>query len=103
MKGALHQVKISGEGVTAHVFVDGEEIHRLSGYTIERNAGEIPMLELRMLCFEENIMEQQTEIVISNAETMARIFNREQFDEFCRLWEEYHERSEGQTRDNRQN
>lgn len=98
--GALHKVEISGEYATAKVIIDGEEIHRLSGYTIERNAGEIPMLELRMLCLEENIMEQQVEIVISNAETMARIFNRNQFDEFCKLWEEYHERREGQTRDN---
>ena len=101
--GALHKVEISGEYATAKVIIDGEEIHRLSGYTIDRNAGEIALVELRMVSPEETILEDYAEAVISNSETMAKLFTREQFDEFCRLWEEYHERSEGQTRDNRQN
>ena len=101
--GALHEVKISGEGAIAHVFVDGEEIHRLSGYTIERNAGEIALVELRMVRPDETILEDYAEVVISNSETMAKLFNREQFDEFCRLWEEYHERREGQEGDCGQN
>lgn len=90
MQGTLHKVEISGGYATAKVLIDGQEIHRLSGYTIERNAGEIPLVELRIVCPGETVLEAQAEVVVENSETMAKLFDRKQFDEFCRLWEEYH-------------
>lgn len=103
MNKALHEVEISGDYGTAKIYIDGEETHGIRGYTIEHDACEIPQVELRLACVSENVAETQATIQFANTDLIAKLFSREQFDEFCRLWEEYHERSEGQTRDNRKN
>lgn len=94
---------VEGSGITAKIYIDGEEIHGIRGYTIEHDASEIPQVELRLACVSENVAETQATIQFANTDLIAKLFSREQFDEFCRLWEEYHERSEGQARDNRKN
>lgn len=45
-----HAAIIRTNGITGEVFIDGNKIDGVTGYTITHNAGELPELTLRLNC-----------------------------------------------------
>ncbi len=57
-----HKVKIESHGTIGRVYIDGKEVIGIRGYTIEHNAGKIPVITLRLLATEVEIDAEDVEI-----------------------------------------
>lgn len=57
-----HKVKIEDHGTIGRVYIDGKEVSAICGYTIEHNAGWIPVVTLRFLAEEVEIDADDVEI-----------------------------------------
>lgn len=57
-----HKVKIETHGTIGRVYIDGKEVNQICGYTIEHNAREIPVINLRLLATEVEIDAEDVEI-----------------------------------------
>lgn len=44
----MAKIQINTKGIKAKIFIDGEELKGVRGYTIEHNAGGIPILKLNL-------------------------------------------------------
>lgn len=58
-----HKVKIETHGTIGRVYIDGKEVSQIRGYTIEHNAGELPVITLRLLATEVEIDADDVDVV----------------------------------------
>ena len=68
------------------VLIDGNSI-RCTGYTLTYRVDEFPTLQLEMPIVPE-IKDQYVVIQVSNKEEIARLMDKTEFEEFCKIWEE---------------
>ena len=86
----IHRFKVEPIGDLpqhAKVSVDGNAV-LCQGYTIKHYVDDLPTVELD-LCAVPDIVHDVV-IQIGNKEEIARLMNYNEFQEFCRIWEEVH-------------
>ena len=88
----LHNLKIEpieDRVQCARVIVD-DILMRCRGYYISHSVGEVPTVELELCCipkYEHDVVTQ-----ISNKEEIARLMDETEFEEFCKIWKELHDK-----------
>ena len=83
--------KFSTEQIDSYrerVFIDGNPI-MCRGYTLTHRVDELPTLELEMPIVPE-IKDKYVVAQISNKEEIARFMDCNEFNEFCKIWDEVH-------------
>lgn len=70
------------------VTIDDKPI-RCRGYELRHYVDEVPSVEIEIACFPQ--IEETASIIVSNKEEIAALMDREEFDEFCKIWERLHE------------
>lgn len=82
----LHRFKTNTlDTLREEVFIDGERI-RCTDYVLSHSAGEVATLDIS-LSVETDIV-SECEVRIKNKEQFARLMNKTEFEEFCRIWKE---------------
>ena len=66
------------------VTIDGNPI-QCSGYEIKHYVDEFPSVNIEVVCVPQ--IEENAIINVSNKEEIAALMNREEFEEFCKIWE----------------
>ena len=88
--GVLHKLKIEpveSRIECARVIVDDIPV-QCRGYSISHSIDEVPTVELELCCipkYEHDVVTQ-----ISNKEEIARLMDKAEFEEFCKIWKEVH-------------
>ena len=88
--GVLHNLKIEpieDRVQCARVIVDDIPIQCL-GYSISHSLDGVPTVELELCCIPQ--YEHYVVTQISNKEEIARLMDKTEFKEFCRIWKEVH-------------
>ena len=88
---ALHNFKVEPAGdcsMFAKTYIDGKPI-RCRGYTVSHYIDEVPTVELEISIIPS--YEHEVAINVSNKEEIARLMSKEEFEEFCRIWNEVHD------------
>lgn len=88
--GVLHNLKIEpieDRAQCARVIVDDMPI-RCRRYSIKHSVEEVPTVELELCCIPKYEHEVVTQI--SNKEEIARLMDKTEFEEFCKIWKEVH-------------
>lgn len=70
------------------VLIDGNYI-RCTGYTLTHKVDEVPILELEIPIVQE-IKDQYVVVKVSNKEEIANLMDLNEFNEFCKIWNELH-------------
>lgn len=85
----IHKFKVEpfDDGIHAKVFVDEKPI-RCIGYTISHSVDCFPSVELQLCVIPE--IENYATVQISNKEEIALDMDYNEFQEFCRIWNEVH-------------
>ena len=66
------------------VTIDGNPI-QCSGYEIKHYVDEFPSVNIEVVCVPQ--IEENATVKISNKEEIAAFMDREEFEEFCKIWE----------------
>lgn len=66
------------------VTIDGKSI-KCTGYELRHYVDEVPSVNIEIVCFPQ--IEENAIISVSNKEEIAALMNREEFEEFCKIWE----------------
>ena len=66
------------------VTIDGNPI-QCSGYELRHYVDEYPSVNIEVVCVPK--IEENAIISVSNKEEIASLMNREEFEEFCKIWE----------------
>ena len=69
------------------VTIDDKPI-RCRGYELRHYVDEIPSVEIEIACIPQ--IEETASISVSNKEEIAALMGREEFEEFCKIWERIH-------------
>lgn len=70
------------------VTIDGNPI-QCSGYEIKHYVDEFPSVNIEVVCVPQ--IEENATVKISNKEEIAMLMDKEEFDEFCKIWKEVHD------------
>lgn len=86
----VHEIKISNIGTTGtDILMDGVSISKSCiGYYVSQTAGELPKITLDMI--PEVLLEIKGQLEISNLGDLARIMDKDMFNEFCVMWKTLH-------------
>ena len=71
----------------ARVIVDDMSI-QCRGYSINHSLNEVPTVALELCCIPN--YEHDVVIQIGNKEEIARLMDKTEFEEFCKIWKEVH-------------
>ena len=88
--GILHEFKvepIGDNGISAKVYIDGEKIDCLS-YRLVHEAGCLPRAYIQV--YAEPCTKENASIGIFNKKDIARIMDEDEFNEFCNIWHNLH-------------
>lgn len=66
------------------VTIDDKPI-RCRGYELRHYVDEIPSVDIEIDCIPQ--IEETASISVSNKEEIAALMGREEFEEFCKIWE----------------
>lgn len=85
-----HEIKISNIDTTGtDILVDGASVSKSCiGYSVSQKAGEPPKVTLDML--PEVLLEIKGQLEISHLVDLARVMDKEMFNEFCVMWKTLH-------------
>ena len=85
-----HEVKISNIDTTGtDILVDGTSVsNSCIGYSVSQKAGEPPKVTLDML--PEVLLEIKGQLEISHLGDLARVMDKDMFNEFCVMWKTLH-------------
>lgn len=85
-----HEVKISNIDTTGtDILVDGTSVsNSCIGYSVRQIAGELPKITLDMLT--EVLLEIKGQLEISHLGDLARVMDKDTFNEFCVMWKTLH-------------
>ena len=85
----LHKFKFEpfDEIGRGRVTIDGNPI-KCSGYELRHYVGEVPSVNIEVVCVPQ--IEENAIISVSNKEEIAALMDREEFEEFCKIWERLH-------------
>lgn len=75
----------------ARVSIDGNAV-LCQGYTLNHYVGSLPTVELDLIVSPK--VEHDVVIQVGNKEEIARLMNFNEFNEFCRIWDEVHNESD---------
>ena len=70
-----------GRGI---VTIDDNPI-KCRGFEIKHYVGELPSVNIEVVCVPQ--IEENAIINVYNKEEIAALMNREEFEEFCKIWE----------------
>lgn len=70
------------------VTIDDKTI-RCRGYELRHYVDEIPSVDIEIYCVPQ--IEETASISVSNKEEIASLMDKDEFEEFCRVWEEIHD------------
>lgn len=90
----LHKFKVEHEVGAYHpwqakCFIDDKNV-KIRGYTLEHYVDDVPRLNIDMQVDAPDIENVEAEIKIANKEEIAALMDREEFEEFCKIWEKIH-------------
>ena len=85
-----HEIKISNNGSTGtDILIDGVSAsNSCIGYSVSQIAGELPKVTLDMI--PEVLLEIKGQLEISNLGDLARIMDKDMFNDFCVMWKTLH-------------
>lgn len=85
----LHKFSVEpiGYAYGAKVKIDDKDI-KCFGYTLRHFVDEVPKVEIIINALPN--IENDVVINVGNKEEIARLMNREEFVEFCKIWGEVH-------------
>ena len=66
------------------VTIDDKPI-KCTGYELRHYVGEVPSVDIEIGCVPQ--IEENAIISVSNKEEIAALMDREEFEEFCKIWE----------------
>ena len=66
------------------VTIDDKPI-RCRGYELRHYVDEVPSVDIEIYCVPK--IEETASISVSNKEEIAELMDREEFEEFCKIWE----------------
>ena len=84
--GILHKFKFEpiDELGRGKVTIDDKPI-RCRGYELRHYVDEVPSVDIEIACVPQ--IEETASISVSNKEEIAALMDREEFEEFCKIWE----------------
>lgn len=82
----LHKFKFEpfDECGRGRVTIDDKPI-KCTGYELRHYVGEVPSVDVEIFCVPQ--IEENATISVSNKEEIAALMDREEFEEFCKIWE----------------
>ena len=85
------EIKTIG-GCRTDLRIDGETV-RCSSYTLEQNAGELPVVAIEII---PNIKDVKLKgiVEIENKEKIAMLMSESEFEKFCTIWRLIHDQKE---------
>ena len=51
----LHKVKYTSDNGIAHVYIDGEEIHRVRAFSLNQEVGCVPIAKIERIAIESEV------------------------------------------------
>lgn len=84
------EIKISTNGSTGtDVLINGTSISKSCvGYSVSQKVGELPKVTLDMI--PEVLLEIKGQLEISHLGDLARVMDKDMFNEFCVMWKTLH-------------
>lgn len=70
------------------VTIDDKPI-RCRGYELKHYVDKVPSIDIEILCVPQ--IEEIATINVSNKEEIAALMDKDEFEEFCKIWERVHE------------
>ena len=85
-----HEVKISNIDTTGtDILVDGTAVSESCiGYSVRQKSGDPPKVTLDMI--PEFLLEIKGQLAISHLGDLARVMDKDMFNEFCVMWKTLH-------------
>ena len=85
-----HEIKISNIGIDGtDILVDGTSVSKSCiGYSVRKIAGELPKVTLDMI--PAVLLEIKGQLEISHLGDLARVMDKDMFNEFCVMWKTLH-------------
>lgn len=85
-----HEIKISNIGSNGtDILIDGTSILKSCiGYSVSQKAGELPKVTLDMI--PDVLLEIKGQLEISHLSDLARVMDKDTFNEFCVMWKTLH-------------
>lgn len=85
-----HEIKISNkDSIGTEIFVDCIPVSKSCvGYSVRQKAGELPKVTLDMI--PEFLLEIKGQLEISHLGDLARVMDKDMFNEFCVMWKTLH-------------
>ena len=85
-----HEIKISNISIDGtDILVDGTSVSKSCvGYSVRQIAGELPKVTLDMV--PEFLLEIKGQLEISHLGDLARVMDKDMFNEFCVMWKTLH-------------
>ena len=82
----LHKFKFEpfDECGRGRVTIDDKPI-KCTGYELRHYVGEVPSVDIEIGCVPQ--IEENAIVKVSNKEEIAALMEREEFEEFCKIWE----------------
>lgn len=74
--------------IRERVFIDGQEV-KCCGYTLIHDLDEVPCVILE-LPVTPRIKDKAVLLHVENKEEIARLMDKTEFEEFCKIWKEIH-------------
>ena len=86
----LHKFKVEpiDELGRGKVTIDDKPI-RCRGYELRHYVDEVPSVEIEIACLPQ--IEETASISVLNKEEIAELMDKDEFEEFCKIWERLHE------------
>lgn len=85
-----HEIKISNIGIDGtDILIDGTSVSKSCvGYSVSQKAGELPKITLDII--PEILLEIKGQLEISHLGDLARVMDKDMFNEFCVMWKTLH-------------
>ena len=85
-----HEIKISNIGTAGtDILVDGTSVSKsCTGYSVRQKSGELPKVTLDMI--PAVLLEIKGQLEISHLGDLARVMDKDMFNEFCVMWKTLH-------------
>ena len=85
-----HEIKIGNIGTNGtDILIDGASVSKSCiGYSVRQKAGEPPKITLDIL--PEVLLEIKGQLDISHLGDLARVMDKDMFNEFCVMWKTLH-------------
>lgn len=85
-----HEIKISNIGSNGtDILIDGVSVsNSCIGYSVSQKAGELPKVTIYMI--PDVLLEMKGQLKISHLSDLARVMDKDMFNEFCVMWKTLH-------------